>query len=388
VNTRAQPTSNGTKALRDFRPKQDADVLKPLFDAGAILMGKTNLHELSLGWSTNNLAFGPVLNPYDVKRTPGGSSGGSAAAVAARMAPFAISEDTYGSIRVPATFCGLAGLRCTYGRYSTVGVMPIGKDKFDQVGPLARTVEDLVLFDSVVTGAKDRATPRPLNSVRIAISPGYLFDSIDPETRRIVEAAIDRLKQAGATLVHAELPQSVRPASDVVREILGYELIAAFASFLESQGTGVSLDELVAQSSPNLEPYLEASRKPGPPERYQALLRQMAEIKATTLAWYNEHRVDAVAFAPALMPAFPQGDAQEVDINGRKVALFTAIGRNIGLGSCASLASLVVPAGLTASGLPVGLELDAPPGSDRRLLALGLSVEQVLGPMRPPRREG
>jgi len=105
-------------------------------------MGKTNLHELSCGWSSNNQAFGAVLNPYDLRRTPGGSSGGSAAAVAARVVPLAIGEDTYGSIRVPASFCGLAGLRCTYGRYPDGGVMPLGKNKFDQVGPLARVVRE------------------------------------------------------------------------------------------------------------------------------------------------------------------------------------------------------------------------------------------------------
>ena len=100
INTRELPTSNGTPALRDFRPKQDAEVLRPLFSAGAILMGKTNLHELSCGWTSNNQAFGAVLNPYDLRRTPGGSSGGSAAAVAAHVIPVAIGEDTYGSIRV------------------------------------------------------------------------------------------------------------------------------------------------------------------------------------------------------------------------------------------------------------------------------------------------
>ncbi len=103
VNTKALPTSNGTRALRDFRAKDDAAVLKPLFAQGAILMGKTNIHELSYGWTSNNGVFGPVRNPYDTSRVPGGSSGGSAAAVASRIAPLAIAEDTLGSIRVPAT---------------------------------------------------------------------------------------------------------------------------------------------------------------------------------------------------------------------------------------------------------------------------------------------
>jgi mandelamide amidase len=117
VNTKSLPTSNGSAALRKFQPNADAAVLRPLLAQGAIVMGKTNLHELSCGWTSNNATFGPVLNPYDRSRTPGGSSGGSGAAVAARIAPLAIGEDTYGSIRVPATFCGLGGGGAPRGTY-------------------------------------------------------------------------------------------------------------------------------------------------------------------------------------------------------------------------------------------------------------------------------
>jgi mandelamide amidase len=385
VNTRALPTSDGTRALRDFRPDQDADVLKPLFSAGAILMGKTNLHELSCGWSSNNHTFGAVLNPYDLHRTPGGSSGGSAAAVAARIAPVAIAEDTYGSIRIPATFCGLAGLRCTFGRYPARGMMPLAKNKFDQVGPLARSVEDLILFDSVVTRAREPIGARSLKGVRIGLSPEFLEAGIDAETGRIVAGALERIKDFGAILVHAELPDNVRKASDVVRSILGYELIASFAAFLRNYRTGVSLETLVSEAGPNLAPLLEASKHPGAQAQYAALLRQMEEIRTATLAHYRRHRIELMAFAPALMPAFPQGDAQQVQINGRSVDLFTAIGRQVGLGSCASLACLVLPVGMTHAGLPVGVELDGLPGSDRQLLALGLSLEQALGRIPPPR---
>jgi mandelamide amidase len=384
INTKALPTTNGTHALAHFQPKQDAPILRPLFAQGAILMGKTNLHELSCGWTSNNQAFGAVLNPYDLTRTPGGSSGGSAAAVAAHVAPLAIGEDTYGSIRVPASFCGLAGLRPTFGRYSNAGVMPLAEHKFDQLGPLAREVRDLVLFDSVVTGAHEPLAPIALKQVRIAISPQYLNAGVDPEMSRIVDAALARLVSAGATLVHAELPQVLRNASDVERDILGYELLDSIGDFLKSQHTGVSLDELVAQASPNLAPLLQAARHPGSRAAYLALLQQMRQIKAAAIDYFRAHHVDAIAFPPTLMPAFPQGDAQAVEIAGVQVNLFTAIARNVGLGSCAGLACLVLPAGLTSTALPVGLEFDGPPGSDRRLLAIGLSLEQALGPIKPP----
>jgi Asp-tRNA(Asn)/Glu-tRNA(Gln) amidotransferase A subunit family amidase len=387
VDTRALPTSNGTRALEDFRPRADAAVLTPLFAQGAILMGKTNLHELSCGWTSNNATFGPVLNPYDLTRTPGGSSGGSAAAVAARIAPLAIGEDTYGSIRVPATFCGIVGLRPTYGHYPDLGLMPLAHEKFDQVGPLARSVGDLIMFDSVVTGATATISPRPLKGVRIGISPGFLEAGIDPECGRIVEEARSRLSKAGAETVTAELPGLLREASDVERTILGYELLSSIAGFLKAQGAEVTLDEVISQVGPSLVSLFQASRHPGPPEAYRAALRRREQIMSAATAYFREFRIEALAFPPALMPAFPQGDPAAVDIAGRLVNLSTAIGRNIALGSCAGLACLVLPVGLTAAGLPVGLEFDAPPGSDRRLLALGLSLERVLGPVPAPRLE-
>ena len=175
-NTRELPTSGGTRALEKFQPKDDAAVLKPLFEQGALLMGKTNLHELSFGWTSNNLSFGPVKNPYDPTRIAGGSSGGSAAAVAARMAPVAVGSDAHGSIRVPAGMCGLAGLRATYGRYPGAGAMSATMDKFDQPGPLARAVSDLALFDAVLTGDTRSITPKQLVGVRLGIAPAFFFE--------------------------------------------------------------------------------------------------------------------------------------------------------------------------------------------------------------------
>ena len=385
VNTKNLPTSNGTRALRDFHPRDDAAILNPLYAAGAFAMGKTNLHELSCGWTSNNATFGPVLNPFDRRRTPGGSSGGSAAAVAARIAPLAIAEDTYGSIRVPATFCGLAGLRVTFGRYSSRGVMPLGREKFDQVGALARSVADLALFDSVVTGTPEPLRGVPLKGVRIAVPPKLEDSSLDVDVVSVVAGAIERLEHEGAILVREALPTSVGEASDVVRGILGYELIQSFKDFLAAEQTAVSLEQLIQEAGPNLVPLLSASRNPGPPEEYQRLLKRRAQISAALEDHYRAHRLDLIAFAPSATAAFAQGDPATVKVNGKDVPLFTSIGQRIGPGSCASLACLVLPAGLTRSGLPVGLEFDAPSGTDRRLLGLGIVLEQALkvGSPRP-----
>lgn len=140
VDTKGLPTSNGTRSMRGFRPKDDATLVKRLLANVVIVMGKTNMTELSFGWDSNNGTFGPVRNPYDRDRIPGGSSGGSAAAVAARAAPIAIAADTLGSIRVPATLCGIAGLRPTFGRYPDDGIFSLTANMFDQTGllPAAR----------------------------------------------------------------------------------------------------------------------------------------------------------------------------------------------------------------------------------------------------------
>src|ERR1700676_1064913 len=189
VNTKDFPTTGGTPALRNFRPKEDAPVVRALVDAGAIVLGKTNLHELSFGWTSNNLAFGAVHNPYDPKRIPGGSSGGTAVAVATRMAPLGVGEDHEGSIRVPAAMCGICGFRATTGRYPSTGVVPIS-ELFDQVGPHARTVADLALFDSVITADWTPMRGSSLKGVKLGIGRDYWFRDLHPEVEHITAAAL------------------------------------------------------------------------------------------------------------------------------------------------------------------------------------------------------
>ena len=387
VNSKALPTSNGTEALRDFRPREDARVLKLLLAHGAILMGKTNLHELSYGWTSNNRIFGAVHNPYEPSHVPGGSSGGSAVAVSARMAPLAVAEDTWGSIRVPASMCGLAGLRPSFGRYPDDGIMPLTDAKFDQVGPLARSVADLALFDAVVTGDHASLLATRLKGVRIGIAPKSLLIDLDPEVERITTEAFQKLRAAGVRLVEAELPDAAKAAMETASTIVAYETMPAIAAFLEAQGTGVTFDQLLQQASESMRGSFQAYALP--PNRptqdaYESALTQRQQIREEIRRYFEQHRLIAMAFPPIMVPPPRIGEDDEVDIRGQKVSLLVAMGRNTALGSCASMASLVLPAGLTSNGLPVGLEFDALRGSDRSLLALGLSMEKVLGPTPTP----
>src|SRR5882762_631335 len=387
VNTKALPTSNGTRALRDFRPKDDAAVLKPLFGQGAILMGKTNIHELSYGWTSNNGVYGPVRNPYDTNRIPGGSSGGSAAAVAARIAPLAIAEDTLGSIRVPATMCGLAGLRPSFGRYPGDGIMPLTTDKFDQVGPVARSVADLALFDTVSSGTATQISATPLKGIRIGISPDYFLSGLDPEVDRVINDAFFKLSAAGATLVWTEIPAIAKEAMGVTVTIILYETMPSITAFLEEQGTGISFEQLLQEASEGMQGVFKALVLPPnrpPQDVYESMLAKREQIKVEIQRYFQQQGISALAFPPVMIPPPMIGEESEFTIAGQKVPLFVAMARNTSLGSCASMASLILPAGMTHSGLPIGMEFAALGGKDRELLSLGLTLEKVLGPIPGP----
>lgn len=381
VDTASLPTSNGTRALRDFQPREDAAVLKPLLAQGAIVMGKTNLHELSRGYTSNNGAFGAVRNPFNPDHVPGGSSGGSGAAVAARIAPLAVAEDTLGSIRIPASMCGVAGFRPTYARYPDAGVMSLTLGKFDQVGPLARSVRDLALFDRIVTGDSSALRVPALQEVRIGIAP-ELFGKLDAEVERVCHEALQRLREAGATIVAVTLPSIAQHALSAASTIIGYENMLSMSKYLREQATGLSFEQLQEQMSPNLRMLYQTFAPPAH-ELYEIALRQREALQAGMKEFYADAGIDALAFPPSLVPPPPLGDNPEIDVAGERLPIRKVMGRNTALGSVASLCSLVLPAGMTR-GLPIGLEFAAASGADRELLALGIALESVLQPLSAP----
>jgi len=389
VNTKDMPTSGGTPALRNFRPREDAPIVRSLVAAGAILLGKTNLHELSLGWTSDNLAFGAVHNPYDVRRIPGGSSGGTAVAVAARMAPLGVAEDTEGSIRVPAALCGITGFRPTTTRYVSTGVIPI-TPLFDQVGPHARTVRDLALFDSVATGDWSPLPAKDLKGTKLGISRKYWFSGLDSEVERVTNEALGRLQDAGVELVEAEVPELAQLIERTTIPIQLYDAPYALKKYLEEYETGVTLEQLIQQSSADAQ---RDFRDMSPGGKYfiskAAYLAArdvyLPKLKETFREYFSRRGVEAIAFPATMLPAPAIGEDVDVTIGGKKVPFETAVSRNIAPGSTAGLPGLVLPAGMTSEGLPVALEFDAPAGSDRSLLALGLSMERVLGGVPEPK---
>jgi len=215
------PTTCASKMLAGFRPPYDAEVVARLRAADAVIVGKTNMDEFAMGGSNENSAFGPVHNPWDLTRAPGGSSGGSAACVAADMAPVAIGSDTGGSIRQPAGLCGITGLKPTYGRVSRRGLVAFASS-LDQIGPMARSAADCALLLETIAGhdpgdatSLDLPVPaygtdleRPLEGVRIGRVPAHFGAGLDPEVAHAVEEAFAAFRAAGATIIDIDMPHA------------------------------------------------------------------------------------------------------------------------------------------------------------------------------------
>jgi mandelamide amidase len=391
VATADYVTTAGTAALKGWRPKADAPVIARLKAAGGLVLGKTNLHELSFGWTSNNGAFGPVHNPYDVTRIPGGSTGGTAAAVAARMAPLGVAEDTQGSIRVPAALCGICGFRPTTGRYPTAGTAPI-TPLFDQIGPHARAVDDLVLFDAVMTGEAAALKPASLKGLKLAVARAYYFEGLDPEVARLTEAAMARLKDAGVVFVETSLPGLAALVGQVTGTVQVHDAGPAIRAWLKDEGAPVDLEQLAAGIvSPDVKGIFQRFIAKGAtgaiPEAVYAQARDVGRpaMQAMLAEVFAKTGAAAMLFPATMTPATKIGEADRVDIAGKAVAFQTAVSRNISPGSTAGLPGLVLPAGLTNAGLPVAIELDGPAGSDRRLLAIGAAVQRALPSMPAPR---
>ncbi len=396
INTRELPTTAGTAALRNVRPGANAPALQKLIDAGAVVLGKTNMHELAFGITSTNLTSfaGPVKNPYDTQRIPGGSSGGTAAAIAARIVPSGLGTDTGGSTRVPAALCGIVGLRPSVGnggaerRYDGAGVVPISHTR-DTVGPMGRSVADVALLDSVITGTP-LAAAVPLRGLRIGV-PASFWAGLDVQVASVMAAARDKLQAAGVVFVEVDIPTLAEVNNKVSFQLALHEPIADIPAYLAATGVkGIGLADVAAGvASPDVKGAFGAILADAFGKDYDAAMRtHRPRLRNLYDGYFRNSVLDAMMFPTTIAPA-PLIDAVngsgKVSINaGAPADTFGTFIRNTDPGSNAGIPGLSLPAGLTSGGLPVGLELDGPVGSDARLLGIGLSIESLLGALPAP----
>ena len=390
IDTTTLTTSGATGALAGFVAPRNAPVAAALFDAGALLGAKANMHELAFGITNNNAVTGAARNPWDPSMIPGGSSGGTAVAVAARMMPAGIGTDTGGSVRLPAALCGLAGFRPSIGRYPGAGIIPISHTR-DTAGPLARTVGDARLLDAVMAGAgcgelesAPGTSPIPtLAGLRLGVPRAAFYRDLEPEVAAEAGRVLDLLANRGVALVEAEVPDVSDLNAAVGFPVALYEFVRDLPRWLAGNGLELSMNDVLdGIGSPDVRGVVASQL--GADAMPEAVYRKALEVdrprlQRTYADYFAGQAVDAVLFPTSPVSARPIGEDETIDLNGERVPTFPTFIRNTDPGSNAGIPGLSLPTGLTAAGLPVGMELDGPAGSDARLLAVAAAVEEAVG---------
>jgi len=362
-------TTGGSKFLRDFLPLEDAVVVTSLKNSGAVLLGKTNLHEFAYGVTSNNPHFGPVRNPWDLNRIPGGSSGGSAAALAAGLCYGSIGTDTGGSVRIPASLCGVVGLKPGLGRISTDGAIPLSTT-LDFVGPMARTVADVaLLFNAIASSEKTKSRPRSTRGqhLRLGVPKHFFLDVVSPDIQQAFESSLVTLKKLGIKLKEVTLPYLKET------EHAGNQIAWAEATHYHQQAGWYPLHS--ADYGEDVRSRLEIGEKVSALEYLRALDLRDKFIAGFHLALL-ENEVDALV-TPTTPIAAPLIGEETVSIAGKDHptrALLLRLNRPANLGG---LPAISVPCGLTPTGLPAGLQFFASVTDEALLLEIASRFEQA-----------
>ncbi len=364
ILTRDLPTTGGSKApLPIPQNGRDARVVRALRNAGALIIGKTSLHEFAFGVTNENAHFGPVRNPWNPERVSGGSSGGSAASVALRMSAGSIGTDTRGSIRIPASCCGVCGFKPTRGVVSTAGAVPLSWT-LDHVGPLAPSVDDLKILFDVIRRRRTvaQAPAKEPSAFRLATIP-YYQERIDPQVLRAVKSAIDVFRSEGHEVIEIELPglREVVDASDVI-----------------SRAEAVTVHNEGLTRWPELyDPGVRERLSTGYQLSAMELVRAERRRVALTSSFQTVFRKADCFVAPALPVVAPPIGTTSVVIGEKQENLVTCFVRLMAIQNMAGLPALCLPCGFSSDNMPIGMQLIGPRGADDAILSLGARFQQL-----------
>jgi aspartyl-tRNA(Asn)/glutamyl-tRNA(Gln) amidotransferase subunit A len=374
--TKGIRTTVGSKILTDFVPGYDAAVIEKLTAAGAILVGKAGLHEWAFGITSNNPHFGAIRNPWNTERIPGGSSGGSAAALAADLCSFSLGSDTGGSIRIPASFCGLVGLKPTFGRVSRYGVYPLGHT-LDHAGPFAWTVEDAALVYEALAGYDARDTSSAaaplslplfppearLEGKKIGVPRNFYFENLDPEIDAAVGDAIVALENLGAAIIDVEVPD-IDEFNTIAQLILLAEAASVHHRRVEQRPADFGEDVRALLQTGRFilaTEYLDAQRRRR--EFIDAFNRLLAEVD--------------VIVTPAIPIKAARIGQKTVSLGGQEVDARLGTTRFMRALNMAGLPLLSVPCGFDAQGMPIGLQIIGRLFDEAGILEIGHAFERA-----------
>ena len=391
---RGTSTTCGSSILKDFRPPYNATVIRKLRKAGAIFLGKTNMDEFAMGSSTENSAFGATRNPWDLTRVPGGSSGGSAAAVAADLCGGSLGTDTGGSIRQPASFCGVVGLKPTYGRVSRFGLVAFASS-LDQIGPITKTVEDAAMVLSVIAGhdpldstSSQEPVPdyhslltQPIRGLRLGIPKEYFVTGLHPDVQTAVQQAIAICVGLGAEIVDISLPHTeygvaayyiIAPAeassnlarydgvkygyrSEVNRDLLDMYSRTRSVGFGDEVKRRIMLGTYVLSAG-----------------YYDAYYRKASQVRSLICRDFLNafQSCDAILTPVAPIPAFKLGEKTDDPLQMYLSDVCTLPG------SLAGVPGISVPCGLSSEGMPIGLQILGPHFREDLILRIAYQFEQ------------
>jgi aspartyl-tRNA(Asn)/glutamyl-tRNA(Gln) amidotransferase subunit A len=404
-NTRALRTTCASPILKNFVPPYDATVVQKLKDAGFVLVGKQNMDEFACGGSTEHSCFGPTRNPWDIKRVAGGSSGGSAAAVSADMSFYALGTDTGGSIRLPASFCGVTGLKVTYGRVSRSGVTAMASS-WDTIGPFGKSVKDVATVLQVIAGHDDHDATTPtfkvpdyskslgksVKGLKIGVPKEYFGKGIDSEVESIIKAALKEYEKLGAKLQEISLPYTPYAVA-VYYVAMPAELSANLARF-----DGIRYGSKPKAPVKDLVDHYYQARNEGFGDEikrrimmgtyvlsagyYDAYYLKAQKVRTLILQDFeNAFRdVDVIMTPVSPFPAYKIGEKLDDPL-----AMYLADAFTIPV-NCAGVPALNIPCGFTSGKLPVGLQIIGPQFKEDLLLKVGSAYEQITDwhAMKPP----